>query len=415
MSNKKVNSCIISNKMIDQNSTDSKPPDVLYRRNKVNYKLKSKFGFYVKSDAIKILEELFVVFFFFGLTLKETPKPSSFCSIRFWDNFHMVLHVVLCIFNLVTFSVLDMSSRLQCMLYAFYILCLLMRYTISSKKSKIISIFKGISSVSSNIKINNEKHLKYARFQVYLFIAVLFFLNTFASYFFSTLKIRDHIQWFDTSTYKFSVIIWCVRISFSFNMIISCAVLILISILCCNMYILSGNIVKFFDESFKENVNNFSKKTFLTYVSTYNHVVAEINNIDNAFSVNCFLIYLASVMSAFGAISTITYDRYENNAMMVLLQASFLIFPVTIFLTLTVSGSQIYSHYENLKITLNNGAEAVFAVTEDTQVMIAYKILLDIIFNTVPCFTGANMFKIRKSLILTICSALFTYGVIIFQ
>lgn len=351
--------------------------------------------------------------------------PSDKCNIywlNIWDSLNIILHVVAYVLSIIGTHLTNFPEKTVYLLYAFCTLGLLTRFSLTTKKIEIFIASRKISVLGNNLTANAKNHLKGIRIQTYVYIAWMFCLLVNVSYIIITVGTNDlkylWIIGIQVEMQNYSFMINFIRICLIYSLTVTAALICLALMFCCNIYIIANNMVKSFGQCLMKcsSSNNFSKKSLLSYISMYENLMNAFKIMDDGISNTCLLLYAASVISLFGSISLLLSEYLEDGSIVSISQnASNIFTSILIFFCLTHTGSLVRSQYINLKMILIRKIKSVFTITDDTQILLTYKLLIDTVNSLSIYFTVADMFSISKDLTLTTMGAMLTYGMIIFQ
>lgn len=356
-----------------------------------------------------------------GVTLKKPLNEGRrICSLSLWDSLSMLSAIVTYIISIIGIHILNITPRILFTIYAYFTLGFLIRITILTKRNKMFTYATSICDMCTFLNVDNKRHFQRVKICVSIFCVWLLIIAVTFSYFLATVE-TSGFHWcifgFKIDIHKIPVFIYAVRLSATYSGIISTGIIFIALIICCSTYKLADSMMKSFSENFGKHSASmiFSKSTVISLISTYRQLLTICKDIDNVISGMTFFLYAASVTCFFNTVSLILSDTFLTDISMIVQVIINLAMALLIFFSLTYTGESVHSNHENLKMLMIEGVEKIFNVTEDYHMMSIYGMFIESVNNINIYFTGADMFQINKSLILTTAGAMLTYGVIIFQ
>lgn len=369
----------------------------------------------------KTLMTVFTLSSWLGVTFEKANEKQKSCFPSLWDSIIFICAVVSSIITIYGINLFHFSQQLIYTIYGYLIIGVLIRITMLLKRKQMYKIENNISYWSNKLNIKSQKQCKLNKIYVSLIIIwmVTFSITLMISLMF--MKIRDdnyvNVLGFQVVAYKSTTVLYLIRISCVFSGATGTGIIFLILIICTNTYVFAGNILKAFSVYLKSEYTKklLLKSEILSCVSTYRNLIHLFKDMDNVLSSSCLLIYAAAVTCFFSTVSILFSDIIQEDLSMISQMITGLLMAIILFFSLTISATNVTYEYDNLKFLLMEGAEKLLTLTDNEDILSTYRMFFDTVMGIRIYFTGAEMFEINKSLILTTAGALITYGVMIFQ
>lgn len=369
----------------------------------------------------KTLTTVFTLSSWLGITFKKSNKKQESCFLSLWDSILFVCSVVSSIISIYGIHLFRFSQRLIYIVYAYLLLGVLIRLTMTLKRKQIFRVENNISYWCNKLNVDSQKQCKLNK--IYVSLIVIWIISISVTFMLSLMfiKITDDsyvtVLGFQVAAYKSAAVLYLIRISCVFSGATSTGIIFLILIICTNTYAFARKILKSFSDYLKSDYTRklLSKSGILSYVSTYRNLINLFKDMDNVLSSSCLLIYAAAIICFFSTVSILFSDVIQGDLSMFIEMITALLMAIVLFFSLTFSATNVTYEYDKLKFILLDGAEKLLTLTDNEKILSTYRMFFDSVMSIRIYFTGAGMFEINKGLILTTAGALITYGVMVFQ
>ena len=394
---------------------------VKYSKNFLKMQNKGLRSGFKEDNASKILLTIFTLSSWLGITFTKACNKRRFCFSSFWDCSIFVSVVVSCVISVLGIQIFDFSQRTNLTFNAYLTLGFLIRLTMMLKQKQIFNVGNNICYLFKKLDVEMHKQLKLVKIYVCLIIIWIIFISAFLILYSMQIKAvnRSYITVlsFQIAIYKSPAIVFLVRLSCAFSSAVCDGAIFLALLICTNSYTFSANMLKAFNCHFKSETSTklLSKSIIISYMSTYRNLFTLFKDIDNALSCSCLLLYAAAIICFFNTVSMVFSETIQIDFTMFIQMLTALMMAIILFFSLTFSAVKVIYEYENLQFLLMDASEKLLTLTDNPRVLSTYKMFVDNVMGLRIYFTGANMFEIDNTLILTTVGGLITYGVIIFQ